>query len=47
MSTHATLADPERAALLRKRVKKTGWILVGVVVFIVTTIWYARLGHTL
>jgi hypothetical protein len=47
MSTHATLADTERAALLRKRARTTGFVLVGVVVFVLFTVWYARLGHTL
>jgi hypothetical protein len=47
MTTHATIADPARAAQLKKRARKTGFVLVGVVVFFVITVWYARLGHTL
>jgi hypothetical protein len=47
MSTHATIADPVRAAQLRKRARMTGLVLAGVVVFVVFTVWYARLGHTL
>jgi hypothetical protein len=47
MSTHATIADPARAALLKKRARKTGFMLAGVVVFFIVTVWYARLGHTL
>jgi hypothetical protein len=47
MSTHATLADPVRAAQLKKRARTTGFVLAGVVVFVLFTVWYARLGHTL
>jgi hypothetical protein len=47
MSSHATLNDPVRAEALKKRTRRTGFILLGVVVFVVTTVWYARLGHTL
>lgn len=47
MSTHATLADTERAAQLKKRARNTGFVLAGVVVFFMVTVWYARLGHTL
>jgi hypothetical protein len=47
MSTHATLADPVRAARLKRRVRTTGFVLAGVVVFVLFTVWYARLGHTL
>lgn len=47
MSTHATLNDPVRAEVLKKRARRTGFILLGVVIFVVSTVWYARLGHTL
>jgi hypothetical protein len=47
MSTHATLADPARAAQLKKRARVTGLVLAGVVVFFMVSVWYARLGHTL
>jgi hypothetical protein len=47
MSTHATLNDPVRAQALKRRARRTGFILLGVVIFVVTTVWYARLGHTL
>jgi len=46
MSTHATLKDPVRAAELKKRARLTGFILIGVVVFVVVSVWYARMSAT-
>jgi hypothetical protein len=42
MTTHAQLADPERAALIKRRTRLTGIILGCIALGIALSIWYVK-----
>jgi hypothetical protein len=42
MSTHAHIADPDRAAQLKRRTRKTGLVLACIAFGISLSIWYVR-----